>query len=95
MVRACPAVFVAAPASSQHRFAALGLQHVSLPEGELRGHTFHYSRMETPSALIARGRSPNGAAAAEPVYRLGGLTATYTHCYFPSNPEAAARLFMP
>lgn len=79
----------------QHRFAALGLQHVSLPEGELRGHTFHYSRMDTPLAPIARGRTPNGGAAAEPVYRLGRLTATYTHCYFPSNPEAAARLFMP
>lgn len=79
----------------QSRLAALGLQHATLPEGELRGHTFHYSRMATALAPIARGSSPNGGATAEPVYRLGRLTATYMHWYFPSNPETTARLFMP
>jgi hypothetical protein len=31
------------------RLAAIGLQSLALPEGELRGHTFHYSRLETLS----------------------------------------------
>ncbi len=79
----------------QARLAALGLQRVSLPEGELRGHTFHYSRIDTSTAPIGWSASPNGGRVAEPVYRLKRLTATYAHCYFPSNPEATARLFMP
>lgn len=79
----------------QPRLAALALQTVSLPEGELRGHTFHHSRMETPLPPIARGRCPNGKPVAEPVYRIAGLTASYIHFYFPSNPAAAARLFKP
>jgi len=78
----------------QPRLAALGPQHVNLPEGELRGHTFHYSRLHTSLAPIARSRSPIGRAGTEPVYRVGQLTASYVHLYFPSNPQAAARLFM-
>jgi len=31
----------------------------------------------------------------EAVYRLGRLTASYVHLYFPSNPDAAASLFLP
>ncbi len=82
-------------AATQPRFAALGLQHAELPEGPLRGHTFHYSRMETTCAPIANARCPNGGAASEPVYRLNRLTASYMHFYFPSNPAATARLFLP
>jgi cobyrinic acid a,c-diamide synthase len=78
----------------QKKLAALALQRMALPEGELRGHTFHYSRLETPLAPIARGACPNGGKTAEAVYRLGPLTASYVHTYFPSNPEAAARLFL-
>jgi cobyrinic acid a,c-diamide synthase len=29
----------------------------------------------------------------EAVYRSGRLTASYFHAYFPSNPQAVARLF--
>lgn len=77
----------------QPRLAALGLQLARLPEGELCGHTFHYSKSETPLAPLVRARRPDGGDG-EPVYRVGRLTASYVHFYFPSNPEAAARLFL-
>ncbi|WP_263227294.1 cobyrinate a,c-diamide synthase [Pseudomonas alabamensis] len=79
----------------QKRLAALALQTVDLPEGVLRGHTYHHSLTETPHTPIARGHSPNGGRGAEAVYRLGRLTASYVHFYFPSNPEAAAALLRP
>jgi len=82
-------------AAMQRRLTALALQQVALPEGELRGHTFHHSRLDTEAAPIACGQCPNGGATAEAVYRVGRLTASYVHAYFPSNPEAAARLFQP
>ena len=82
-------------ATMQRRLTALALQQVALPEGELRGHTFHHSRLDTEALPIARGQCPNGGATAEAVYRVGRLTASYVHAYFPSNPEAAARLFQP
>lgn len=50
-----------ARARMQKRFAALGLQRVELPEGTLRGHTFHHSSLETELLPIARGQCPNGA----------------------------------
>ena len=78
----------------QKRLAALALQQVTLPEGEWRGHTFHHSRLETPLSPIARGTCPNGGKTAEAVFRAGRLTASYVHAYFPSNPEAAAKLFL-
>lgn len=79
----------------QRRLAALALQQVELPEGTLRGHTFHHSRLETTLTPVARGTCPNGGATAEAVYRLGRLTASYVHLYFPSNPAAVAKLFQP
>ncbi|MHB1142878.1 MAG: cobyrinate a,c-diamide synthase [Sulfuricaulis sp.] len=82
-------------AHMQPRLAALALQGVVLPEGALRGHTFHHSRLETTLAPITRGTCPNGGKTAEAVYRSGQLTASYTHFYFPSNPQAVAGLFQP
>ncbi|MDP2832029.1 MAG: cobyrinate a,c-diamide synthase [Pseudomonadota bacterium] len=82
-----------ARAVMQPRLAGLGLQGVELPEGVLRGHTFHHSRLETDLPVLARAGNPNGGAG-EAVYRLDRLTAGYVHFYFPSNPEATARLFL-
>ncbi len=78
----------------QPRLAALGHQEAVLPEGSLHGHTFHYSRCETPLPPLLRARAPDGRKG-EAIYRRGRLTASYFHAYFPSNPEAAARLFLP
>lgn len=77
----------------QKRLAGLGLQEVELPEGRLRGHTFHYSRSETPLAPLCMSTHPAGRAG-EAVYRRARLTASYLHLYFPSNPQATARLFL-
>ncbi|MEE1867055.1 cobyrinate a,c-diamide synthase [Pseudomonas auratipiscis] len=79
----------------QKRLAALALQAVELPEGTLRGHTYHHSLTTTSLQPIARGLSPNGGRGAEAVYRSGRLTASYVHFYFASNPLAAAALLKP
>lgn len=79
----------------QKQLAALALQSVALPEGELRGHTYHHSRLACSAQPIAHGHCPNGGKTAEAVFRDGRLTASYVHFYFASNPEAAAQLFLP
>ncbi|HTV96027.1 MAG TPA: cobyrinate a,c-diamide synthase [Steroidobacteraceae bacterium] len=76
----------------QSRLAALGLQGWNTGHGELRGHTFHYSIFETPLGAFARTVGYPGAAAGEPVYRVGALTASYFHAYFDSCPGAIAAL---
>ena len=82
-------------ARMQRQLVALALQTVTLPEGTLRGHTFHHSQMETDLPALARARCPNGGRTAEAVYRRGRLTASYLHSYFPSSPATAAELFRP
>ncbi len=77
------------------RLAGLGLQSVDLGHGELRGHTFHYSSLETPLTPAARAHRAGSAAPGEAVYRHGSIVASYLHAYFPSNPVATARLFRP
>lgn len=82
-------------AEMQPRLTALALQSVTLPQGTLRGHTFHYSRLQTQLAANSHGECPNGSATREAVYQQQRLTASYIHFYFPSNPSAVARLFLP
>jgi len=77
----------------QARLGGLGLQAAELPEGTLRGHTFHYSTTKTSLPPLAKATKQSGSEG-EAVYRVGRLTASYLHGYWPSNPEAAARLFM-
>lgn len=79
----------------QPRLAALGLQAVDWPEGALRGHSFHYSTMDTPLTPVAVASNPNGGRTAEPLYQQGSLRASYLHHYFPSNPAAVAAFFCP
>lgn len=79
----------------QKRLAALALQEAALPEGTLRGHTFHHSLLESPEAPLVCGLCPNDKPVAEAVYRIGRLTASYIHFYLPSNPRAAAELLRP
>lgn len=82
-------------ASMQPRLSGLGLQQVQLPEGQLRGHSFHYAKAEIPAEPLAVARNPNDAPTREAVYRFKRLTASFVHFYFPSNPEAACRLLLP
>lgn len=77
----------------QARLAALGHQQLALPEGTVRGHTFHYSSAQTPLAPCCHSTVPRDGARGEAVFRQVALTASYTHFYFPSNPLAIAALF--
>lgn len=77
------------------RLSALGLQQLELDGEVLRGHTFHYSSLDTPIAPLTHASRATGSGQGEPVYRHGSLLASYLHLYFPSNPEACARLFLP
>ncbi|MEB2326994.1 MAG: cobyrinate a,c-diamide synthase [Pseudomonas sp.] len=82
-------------ARMRSRLTALALQEVALPEGRLRGHTFHHSELESPLEPLARGECPNYRRTAEAVYRQGRLTASYIHFHMPSDPVAAAALLRP
>jgi cobyrinic acid a,c-diamide synthase len=85
---------VAGDAAMQARFVALGMQEVELPEGVLRGHTFHYGRADIAAAALTVARNPNGGST-ETVYRDRRLTASFVHLYFPSDPDAALALLRP
>ena len=76
----------------QKRLAALGMQFADLPEGRLQGHTFHYSKSETPLQPVVRAKTKDGSEG-EAIYRQERLTASYVHFYFASNPAATAALF--
>lgn len=76
----------------QPRLGGLGMQSAPLPEGELRGHTFHYSRLEIALEPVAHGLRQRNGQDGEAIYRQGRLTASYIHLYFPSNPEACGKL---
>ncbi|WP_354685800.1 cobyrinate a,c-diamide synthase [Cupriavidus necator] len=82
-------------ATLQGRLAGLGLQSVELDGETLRGHTFHYSSLQTPLVPHTHARRASGPATGEALYRHGSIAASYLHCYFPSNPRATARLFQP
>lgn len=79
-------------AALQGKLANLGLHEVQLPEGRLRGHCFHYSTMQTSLAPLVESMPQRHGGKPVAIYRERRLTASYMHFYFPSNPEAAARL---
>lgn len=82
-------------AHMQSRLAGLGSQAMPTLAGELRGHTFHYSRLETDIAPAAWTSKHPSAIQGEAVYRVGSLTASYFHAFFASNPRAVAHLLAP
>jgi cobyrinic acid a,c-diamide synthase len=77
------------------RLKGLGYQSAPLPGGTVRGHTFHHSTIETPLVPAAHGERAHGGSAGEAIYWRKRLVVTYFHSYFPSNPSAAAALFLP
>lgn len=79
----------------QAKLAGLGMQSAPLPEGEFTAHTFHHSQMTTGMQPIAHGIRQRGNVPGEAIYRQQRLTASYLHLYFPSNPQAIARVFRP
>jgi cobyrinic acid a,c-diamide synthase len=79
----------------QARLKGLGYQFAPMPGGVLHGHTFHHSLLETPLTPIAFGKRLHNTSEGEAIYQSNRLTASYLHCYFASNPIAAAQLFLP
>lgn len=78
----------------QQRLAGLGMQSLQTPLGQLRGHSFHHSTMETPLTPSGFGIRQSDGRPGEPFYEQGPLRASYLHLYFPSAPAAAAGLFL-
>ncbi|WP_301584682.1 cobyrinate a,c-diamide synthase [Halomonas alkaliantarctica] len=74
------------------KLTALGLQSLHAQQGELRGHTYHHSLLETSLQPFTRTRKLAGSEA-EPIYRDGALIASYFHGYFPSAPKLVANIF--
>ena len=70
-----------------------GMQAAMLPEGEVRAHAHHRSRSQNTPEPIAHGQRQRHPAPGEAIYRQRGLTASYLHLFFPSNPQAVAQLF--
>lgn len=82
-------------ATVKSQLSNLGLHEAELPEGRLRGHTFHHSVLHSDATPLTHSLGAKHHGREEAIYRVGRLTASYMHWYFPSNPEAAARLFLP
>jgi cobyrinic acid a,c-diamide synthase len=79
----------------QSRLQGLGYQSATMPGGTLRSHTFHHSIVESPLVPMAIGERLYNTSPGEGIYRSSRLTASYLHCYFPSNPAAVVELFLP
>ncbi|QSA98750.1 cobyrinate a,c-diamide synthase [Methylococcus sp. EFPC2] len=79
----------------QNGLVNLGLQALDLPEGELRGHSFHHARADVALEPAMHTRAARHHGRPEAVWRVGRLTASFFHAYFPSNPQAVAALFRP
>jgi cobyrinic acid a,c-diamide synthase len=81
-------------ARMQSKLVNLGMHSLHLEHGESRGHSFHYSLLETDIAVFTMSTPQRARSRAEGFYREGSLQASYLHLYFPYNPQAAAGLFL-
>ena len=79
----------------QPRLAALGSQQWDTPHGALRGHSFHYSTVDTSHPPAAQTQPVRRFGRPEAVYRRVALQASYFHAWFASSPKATAHLFLP
>lgn len=85
-------------AALQPRLVNLGLHEATLPQGTVRGHTFHHAAMQSPLEPWGWTRAQRFNGKPEALYRsgrAGRLHASFLHLYFPSNPAAVAALFSP
>ena len=72
-----------------------GMQTALLPEGEIRAHAHHRSRVDMNMEALSFGRRQRHPAPGEAIYRQAGITGSFLHFFFPSNPVATAALFKP
>lgn len=80
-------------ARMQSRLVNLGMQSLWLEQGEIRGHSFHHSQMQTDLEPALSSAPQRNRSQAEGFYRVGSLQASYLHLYFPFNPQVAVGLF--
>jgi cobyrinic acid a,c-diamide synthase len=70
-----------------------GMQLAPLPEGDIRAHAHHHSRSEHTLEPLTYGKRLRHHAPGEAIIQSKGLTTTYLHLWFASNPLAIAALF--
>ncbi len=81
-------------ARMQSRLVNLGMQGITLEHGEIRGHSFHHSQLESDMTPFTYSNPQRQRSKAEGLYRSGSLQASYLHLYFPFNPRQAAGFFL-
>lgn len=81
-------------AQMQKRLVNLGMHSLQLEQGEIRGHSFHHSQLETALQPFIASHPQRNRSRSENFYREGSLQASYLHLYFPYNPQLAAELFL-
>lgn len=79
----------------QPRLTNLGMHHAEFSQGELRGHTFHYGKLESKEASRLQTHPARAKRKPEAIFNKNALTASFMHWYFYSNPQAAAAFFLP
>lgn len=80
-------------AQMQTRLVNLGMHSLQLEQGEIRGHSFHHSQLQTKMQPLTTSTPQRNRSHAEGFFRVGSLQASYLHLYFPFNPQVAAGLF--
>jgi len=78
----------------RERGGCQGMQYAPFPHGEFRAHAHHRTRCENTLDPVAYGRRLRHTAIGEPIFQKNGISASYLHLYFPSNPQAIAGLFL-
>jgi cobyrinic acid a,c-diamide synthase len=81
-------------AKMQKKLVNLGMHSLKLAHGEIRGHSFHHSQLETTLEPFIASHPQRNRTRSENFYRAGSLQASYLHLYFPYNPQLAAELFL-
>ncbi|AMK75653.1 hydrogenobyrinic acid a,c-diamide synthase (glutamine-hydrolysing) /cobyrinate a,c-diamide synthase [Methylomonas methanica] len=77
----------------QSRLVNLGMHSLQLEQGEIRGHSFHFSKLETALEPFTVSSPQRSFGHGEGFFRKGSLQASYLHLYFPYNPQLAASFF--
>jgi len=91
--RAAMVGLLSGSAAMQTRLANLGMHSLQLEQGEIRGHSFHFSTLETALQPLATSTAQRSFGHGEGFFRQGALQASYLHLYFPFNPQLAAGFF--
>ncbi|WP_415878332.1 cobyrinate a,c-diamide synthase [Methylomonas sp. TEB] len=81
-------------AQMQQRLVNMGMHSLQLEQGEIRGHSFHHSQLETTLQPFTESKPQRNRRCNENFYRVGSLQASYLHTYFPFNPQVAAGFFL-